>query len=282
MIARREHPEEPGKYVYVPLRMMEAGIWVPIGGERVFFLQALDAGMTCAEDLRRRYVEIAKQARVLRALCEHPQFAFTGDGVDSDMVRERAQELSRRVFFELDNVSRLLSEPIEDDDIVIGGVTFDVDEEEELIEPRHGDHRSWPPPGSAEASPPMPEMYERELDLSPELLLCAAGRYLGMAEQILGDARSSVEGFRNPEVAGSGAGPGAEGHGGQADESGASAPEVAEAEAALCGSPGFVLWAARSYIRLARRIIRNATASVGTLRRQMEGAGVGAVEGDEA
>jgi hypothetical protein len=49
-------------------------------------------------------------------------------------VREHARALSRLVSDELDNATHLLSEPRPDDDVVIGCVAFDVDEE--LIEPR--------------------------------------------------------------------------------------------------------------------------------------------------
>ena len=261
MIARREHPEQPGKYVYVPLRKMETGFWVPLGGERVFFYQAFDAGIMCATDLRRRYVDVAKQARILRALCEHPQFAFTGEGVDADMVRERARDLSRLISAELENVARLLSEPRDEDDIVIGGMGYEVDEEEELIEPRPGDHRRWPPPGSPDTTAPMPEMpqmpqtpqthemskmLELEGEPEPELLLYTAHSYLGMADQILGDVGSFAEALRDRAVA---------------------AP--AEPEIALYDSPGLALWAARSYIRVAQRAIKNAASSVNLLRKQM-------------
>jgi hypothetical protein len=135
MIARREHPEQSGKYVYVSLRMAEDGTWEPLAREGGAFLHAIDAGKWCAEELRRTFVEIAREARLLRALCEHPRFEFDFDGIDSEMVRDRAKALSRLVAGEIDNVARLLSEPREDDDIVIGGVAYEVDEEEEVIEP---------------------------------------------------------------------------------------------------------------------------------------------------
>lgn len=136
MIARREHSERVDTYVYVPLRMGEDGTWASLVRAGGFFYHAIDAGKVCADDLQRRYAAIARQARLVRALCEHPAFAFASDGIDADMVREHARALSRMVAAEVDTVARLVSEPRAGDHIVIGGVTCDVNEEETTIEPR--------------------------------------------------------------------------------------------------------------------------------------------------
>lgn len=265
MIARREHPEQSGKYVYVPLRMAEDGTWEPLVGQEGFFHHAMDAGKWCAEQLRRRFVEIAKEARLLRALCEHPQFDFDADGIDSEMVRERARALSRLVVGEVDNVARLLSEPRADDDIVIGGVAFDVDEEEEVIEPRLGERPRYRPlAGTAWAQAAAAPA--RAAQGSPEAQLTAARGYLALGEQIVADAISAVEAFRNLAVAGARPGaPIAQARRRSTPATGAAAPG-----GGLPDALGAWLTAARTYLHLTEQHIVDAISSVVALREQYE------------
>ena len=266
MIARREHPDQPGKYVYVPLRMADDGTWEPMAGDKGFFHHAIDAGKVSVDQVRRRFREIAKQTRILRALCEHPHFDFQSDGLDSDMIRENATMLSRLVFTESDNVARLLSEPNQDDDIVIGGVCYDLDAEEDVIEPRLGERPRYRPLAGTAWEEMVENAPESQAYAPPEGLLTATRTHLALAEQIIVDAISSLEEFGNRVVTGR-----------QSDEAiprtqGYGMPEKGAMSLGGDPSKSLATWltAARSYLRITDQHIVDAISSVVALRKKYE------------
>lgn len=278
MIARREHPEQPGIYVYVPLRMADDGTWEPLAGAEGFFHQAIDAAKMCTDAFRRKFVEIAKQARLLRALCEHPRFEFEFDGIDSEMVQESAKTLSRLIFEEVDNVARLLSEPGEEDDIVIGGATYDVDEEEEVIEPRLGERPRYRPLAGTAWEQVVAEMPESKAPYPPEVLLTAARTHLVLGEQMVMDALCSVEAFHKRVMTG-----------GRPGEDIARAHGHGTVETGSLGSGGVLpeslgswLTAARTYLRITEQHIVDALSSVANLRKRYERACQAAERGVDA
>lgn len=136
MIGRRRHPRKRSRHVFIPLRRNEHHTWVSLLG-RGFREKAFQAAELCADDLARRYREFARHSRILRALCEHPEFEFIFAGIDSDTVREQAQRLDELIQAENENVAHLLDPPGQEHRIRIGGVRMRVTAEG-LLEPRDG------------------------------------------------------------------------------------------------------------------------------------------------
>ncbi|WP_428265102.1 hypothetical protein [Haliangium sp.] len=119
----------------MPLRQEADGIWVALVAHEDL-RDEIDAASVCVRDFQLRYAAIEQEARLMRALCEHPDFEFTGDGVDSAMVRERAQAVSRLLSAESTNVRRLLGAVAEDDAVRIDAMDYRLDDDGEFIEPR--------------------------------------------------------------------------------------------------------------------------------------------------
>lgn len=139
MIGRKQDPKGLREVVFVPLAYDHEGdVWTSLIGRDGGFHHPLDAGLTCVEKLKRWYESIAAQSRLLRVLSEHPEFVFSGDAIDADMVRDAARKLFIQIAQAQDDVMRLLDEPIEGDRIQIGNVLYIVDDETCMLEPEDG------------------------------------------------------------------------------------------------------------------------------------------------
>lgn len=154
MIGRIEDPERPDQEVFVPLRWNdERGRWEVLGkppSSLPRFLRIIDAAHVCWVRFRARYDEMVQSARLLRVMCEHPDFVFEGDAISSDMVRERVQALSRALSMEQEEMDRLIDEPRVDDVVYLRDVRYVLDPNTSRLEPHGGDIEPrvpMPPPG---------------------------------------------------------------------------------------------------------------------------------------
>lgn len=139
MIGRKRDPKGLREVVFVPLAYDHEGdMWKSLISGDGGFHHPIDAGHTCLEKLKRWYESIAAQSRLLRVLSEHPEFAFSGDAIDSDMVRDAACKLFIQIARAQDDVMRLLDEPAENDRIQIGNVSYIVDDVTCMLEPEDG------------------------------------------------------------------------------------------------------------------------------------------------
>jgi hypothetical protein len=110
MIGRRKHPGEAERYVFVPLRRGEGIRWVPVPGQG--HRESLwEAAEVCAGDHAARMAEIARKARVIRAIVEHPELEFSFESVDADMLRDEIRDLEALIRVENENADRLLDPP---------------------------------------------------------------------------------------------------------------------------------------------------------------------------
>jgi hypothetical protein len=123
MIGRIKHPQQPGKVAFVPLRYdREQGEWVSLLPDDQSCDQAIDASRACLGRILPKWSDIVRACRVLRALCDHPQFEFEGDHLDADMVRQEARTLASFVESLRVDLEHLLQEPQADDRVRIAGV----------------------------------------------------------------------------------------------------------------------------------------------------------------
>jgi hypothetical protein len=143
MIGRRpdpKHPDNPSRTVFAPFQYdRQSGYWVPIASADAAFLADIDAGRICVAHFQRRWQAIDKAARILRALCEHPEIVdFKADGIDGAIIRDAARDLSLSMAVAGDDVERLLDEPGEDDVFCIHGKLYQVNPDTCLLEPCDG------------------------------------------------------------------------------------------------------------------------------------------------
>ena len=136
MIGRKRDPQDASRTVFVPLAYeAERDVWVSLIQDEGGFPHGIEAGRICIDQLKRWYASIAAHARMLRVICEHPEFDFSGDAIDSDMIRDAARKLSTEIAQAQDDLSRLLDEPSEDDRIWFCGVSYAVDPNTRTMEP---------------------------------------------------------------------------------------------------------------------------------------------------
>lgn len=136
MIGRKRDPQDASRTVFVPLAYeAERDVWVSLIQDDGGFLHGIEAGRVCIDQIKRWYASVAAHSRMLRVICEHPEFDFSGDAIDSNMIRDAARRLSTEIAQAQDDLSRLLDEPSEDDRIWICGVFYAVDEDTRTMEP---------------------------------------------------------------------------------------------------------------------------------------------------
>jgi hypothetical protein len=133
MIAERGHPSDPGRLVFVALRKGPGRTWEPVEGHAKIYHDELEAGRVCTDDFAERYRAIVLDARILRALCEHPEFVFYGEGIDGDTVRQQAQTLESLVSAEEQSACRLLDEPEARDVVRLDDMLFRANEDGILV-----------------------------------------------------------------------------------------------------------------------------------------------------
>lgn len=155
MIGRLKDPEHPHRDVHVPLRWNdERGRWeVPgkFASGLPRYIRSIDAAVDCWQRFRDKYREMVQAARLLRVMCEHPDFGFEGDAISSDLVRDQARTLSRAMSLEEEEVERLLDEPRSDDEVCIRDERYVFDPHSTRLEPASRDMEAavpMPPPGA--------------------------------------------------------------------------------------------------------------------------------------
>lgn len=143
MIGRVKDPELPHRDVHVPLRWNdERGRWEVTGsfpGRIPRYVRSIDAAANCWRRFRDTYRELVQAARLLRVMCEHPDFEFEGDAVSADMVRERVRALSRTMSLEQEDVERMLDEPRSDDVVWLLDERYVYDPRSTRLEPAGGE-----------------------------------------------------------------------------------------------------------------------------------------------
>ena len=129
MIVRIKHPGLPDGQVFVPLAYdRDKDAWVPIVEKGDFFHRETTAISVCLLHVLEAWKSITSETALLRALCEHPLFRFEEDGIDDQMIRERAQVLHRHVRLIQLDLHRLLDEASEGDEVHYGGERLRLDE----------------------------------------------------------------------------------------------------------------------------------------------------------
>lgn len=128
MIARIQHPEHPDVQVFIPLGYdVHKHVWHSLVKPGAFCYQRVDAARRCLEHALRNWSSLEEESRVMRALCEHPQFEFFNDGVDDTMLTNRAQSVVDQIAQISTELTTLLDEPDANDVIVIDGDRLHVD-----------------------------------------------------------------------------------------------------------------------------------------------------------
>ena len=122
MIAQRHIPEtadRPARDIWIALMfILELGRWKPLSAHATPF----EAGRACVRAFQRTWFDMQEQARMLRALTEHPDVVeFTGDSVDGPMLGNAARELCLLMEAQEPSVLKLLDEPRPDDDVTVDG-----------------------------------------------------------------------------------------------------------------------------------------------------------------
>lgn len=140
MIALKAHPQhvgDPERHVFVPLTYgHHDGRWVPIMGPEGYCTDELEAARACHAEWLRRWREIRRLVRQVRAYCEHPGFAhFADDGIDAGMITTSAQQLADAVELGEADIARLFATPANDDIIRIGGLLYELDPASKLLQP---------------------------------------------------------------------------------------------------------------------------------------------------
>lgn len=114
LIVCSPHPDDPARVVFVPLACNHQGlVWAPLqhGGAPCAFEDASAATAALFVQVLAQWDDVHNLGRVLRALCEHPAFNFSEDGIDAHMVRHQARALSARALQLDDTIRNLLAEP---------------------------------------------------------------------------------------------------------------------------------------------------------------------------
>ena len=128
MIVRIAHPEEADQHAFIPLRYhSETGQWVSLLPDGAFFESEFEAGIICVGHLRSLWTGILRGSRLVRALCEHPEFEFDADGVDANMIRKEARTLARQVEAASHELERLLQKPVVGDKLAVDGALLEVE-----------------------------------------------------------------------------------------------------------------------------------------------------------
>lgn len=129
MIARIHHPERPDVQVFIPLGYdAQTHAWHSLVEPGTFCYQRMDAARRCLEHTLRNWGILEEESRLMRALCEHPQFEFFNDGIDDRMVSNRARSVVNQIERLSNELSTLLDEPGENDIVMIDGDQLHVDD----------------------------------------------------------------------------------------------------------------------------------------------------------
>jgi hypothetical protein len=123
MIGRTPHPTKPSNMRAVALYMTRRPVWESLPW---FHAGELAAARACARALESRYSDIALQARILRVLCEHPEFEFEFAGIDADTVRAQAQAVDELLQAQVLNVRHLVERPGPEDIVRVDGLRMTV------------------------------------------------------------------------------------------------------------------------------------------------------------
>ena len=135
---------------FVPLiRLERDGRWRP-AHKQVSLPTRKAAVITCMDHVVLLGRELYDDARLLRLVCEHPEFEFASELIDSGMVLTRALAIESAVSKLTTNLERLLEAPDSTDRVDIDGQLMDVDERgvlTPLSDPELGDSDDsddWP------------------------------------------------------------------------------------------------------------------------------------------
>ncbi len=121
MIIRR-YLTKQGTTVYIPFRYdLDDGTWTSMLASSGSFADPLEAAKVCLVDVVSKWEQIVTDASMLRALCEHPEFDFDGDCIDSRMIRAQARSVGENVKLMAEDLRRLLDSPGEQDIIDLDG-----------------------------------------------------------------------------------------------------------------------------------------------------------------
>lgn len=124
MIGRKKDPDNPGAVRFVALYMHRRPVW----RGRHDYAEPMAAVQACVGTLAYKYATLAERGRILRGLCEHPEFEFEAPGIDADTIRGLAVEVDEMIQATGENVYRLLDEPEAGDLIRVGRERMTVDD----------------------------------------------------------------------------------------------------------------------------------------------------------
>lgn len=115
---------ESARALYVALMFArQLAEWRTVGE----YESPMDAARACVSVFFDHWQAIAEQARIMRALAEHPALEeFSGDGIDGPMLASAARALCAAIEAQNDNVARLLDSPAVDDVVRIHGTLYRV------------------------------------------------------------------------------------------------------------------------------------------------------------
>ena len=103
---------------YIPLRFhARRADWRPLLGQGEFCAREIDAGRICHKHVLELWVDTVLKVRTARALCEHPNFVFAGNGIDSDLIRAQMVEAANALEAMTLDLERLLDPPEPSDTI---------------------------------------------------------------------------------------------------------------------------------------------------------------------
>ena len=119
-------PDDDARLLFVPLVRVADDVWVPIRASQRGHADIMDAARACADGFADEYRAIETQARVVRALCEHREFEFDADALDSRMVRAEVLQLEAMISGQARIVDRLLDGVDANDDIRVDGRRMEV------------------------------------------------------------------------------------------------------------------------------------------------------------
>ena len=97
---------------YMPLRFhARRADWRPLLGQGEYCAREIDAGRICHKYVMELWADTVLKVRTARALCEHPNFVFADNGIDSKLIRNQMVEAANALEAMTLDLERLLDPP---------------------------------------------------------------------------------------------------------------------------------------------------------------------------